>query len=96
MSSRNRYLSDQERMIAAYLPARLRAAVKELQGEVEAAPILAATRAELKAAGFDPIDYLELCDAETLQPLPVARTGSRLFAAAHIGRTRLIDNWPVL
>jgi pantoate--beta-alanine ligase len=50
----------------------------------------------LRAAGFNPIDYVELCDSETLQPLAAAREGSRLFAAAHLGRTRLIDNWPVL
>jgi pantoate--beta-alanine ligase len=96
MSSRNRYLSERERMTAALLPAMMRDAVNELKGGAAAAPILEKARAALKAAGFNPIDYVELCDAETLQPLPAAREGSRLFAAAHIGRTRLIDNWPVL
>jgi len=96
MSSRNRYLTEKERVAAAMLPAALRDAVKELQTGVAAAPILAKTRAALRAAGFNPIDYVELCDSETLQPLPAAREGSRLFAAAHLGRTRLIDNWPVL
>ena len=96
MSSRNRYLSERERMTAALLPAVMRDAVNELKGGTAAAPILEKARAALKAAGFGPIDYLELCDTETLQPLPAAREGSRLFAAAHIGRTRLIDNWPVL
>jgi pantoate--beta-alanine ligase len=96
MSSRNRYLTEQERIAAAVLPAALRDAVKVLQAGGEAAPILEKTRARLRAAGFDPIDYVELCDSETLQPLPAAREGSRLFAAARLGRTRLIDNWPVL
>jgi pantoate--beta-alanine ligase len=96
MSSRNRNLTEQERIAAAFLPAVLRAAVQELQGGAPAAPILDKARAALKASGFDPIDYLELCDAETLQPLSAARMGSRLFAAARLGRTRLIDNWPVL
>ena len=96
MSSRNRYLTERERMAAALLPAALKDAVKALQAGEAAAPILEITRAALLAAGFGPIDYVELCDAETLQPLPAARTGSRLFAAAHLGKTRLIDNWPVL
>jgi pantoate--beta-alanine ligase len=96
MSSRNRYLTGQERAAAALLPASLRDAVEALQNGGAAAPILEKTRAALEAAGFGPIDYVELCDAETLQPLPAARSGSRLFAAAHLGRTRLIDNWPVL
>jgi pantoate--beta-alanine ligase len=96
MSSRNRYLTDKERVAAALLSASLRDAAKELQGGGAAAPILDKTRALLKAAGFARIDYVELCDVETLQPLPAARSGSRHFAAAHLGRTRLIDNWPVL
>ena len=96
MSSRNRYLTEKERVAAAMLPAALRDAVTELQTGGAAAPILEKTRAVLRAAGFNPIDYVELCDSETLQPLPAAREGARLFAAAHLGRTRLIDNWPVL
>jgi pantoate--beta-alanine ligase len=96
MSSRNRNLTEKERIAAALLPAALRQAVQELQTGGAAAPILEKTRAALKSAGFSPIDYVELCDAETLQPLPAAREGSRLFAAAHLGQTRLIDNWPVL
>lgn len=96
MSSRNRYLTEPQRIAAAMLPASLRDAVKELQAGGAAAPILEKTRAALRSAGFSPIDYVELCDAETLQPLPAARAGSRLFAAAHLGATRLIDNWPVL
>jgi pantoate--beta-alanine ligase len=96
MSSRNRYLTEKERVAAAMLPAALKDAVNALQSGVAAAPILEKTRAALRAAGFNPIDYVELCDSETLQPLAAAREGSRLFAAAHLGRTRLIDNWPVL
>ncbi|WP_395019769.1 pantoate--beta-alanine ligase [Dongia sp.] len=96
MSSRNRYLTERERIAAAMLPAALKDAVTELQAGRAAAPVLEKTRAALRAAGFNPIDYVELCDSETLQPLPAAREGSRLFAAAHLGRTRLIDNWPVL
>ena len=53
-------------------------------------------RAALRNAGFDAIDYVELCDGETLHPLAAAQPGSRLFAAVHVGATRLIDNWLVL
>ncbi|GAB2177005.1 pantoate--beta-alanine ligase [Dongia sp. agr-C8] len=96
MSSRNRYLTERERIAAAVLPVALQAAVRALKNGAAAAPILEQARAALRAAGFNPIDYVELCDGETLQPLPAARAGARLFAAAHLGRTRLIDNWPVL
>jgi pantoate--beta-alanine ligase len=96
MSSRNRYLTEKERIAATMLPASLKDAVTELQAGGAAAPVLEKTRAALRAAGFNPIDYVELCDSETLQPLPAARAGSRLFAAAYLGPTRLIDNWPVL
>jgi pantoate--beta-alanine ligase len=61
-----------------------------------AAPVLEEARAALRNAGFDAIDYVELCDAATLHPLAAAEKGSRLFAAVHLGATRLIDNWPVL
>jgi pantoate--beta-alanine ligase len=96
MSSRNRYLSHAKRQMAAQLPEVLQRTAAALAGGAAAAPILDAARAELTAAGFGPIDYLELCDAETLQPIAAAQPASRLFAAAFLGRTRLIDNWPVL
>ena len=47
------------------------------------------------SAGFDPIDYVELRDAETLAPVTALDRPARLLAAARIGRTRLIDNLPV-
>lgn len=96
MSSRNRKLSDSERKTAGRLPEILRRAVAQLASGAAAAPILESARAELQAAGFGPVDYVELCDAETLHPLSAAAPGARLFAAVHLGSTRLIDNWPVL
>jgi pantoate--beta-alanine ligase len=96
MSSRNRYLGAGARAIAAKLPAILQAAAGRLATGVSASAILQGARADLAAAGFDRIDYVELCDGETLEPVAVAVPGSRLFAAAHLGRTRLIDNWRVL
>jgi pantoate--beta-alanine ligase len=53
-------------------------------------------RARLSAAGFTAIDYLEVCDAGTLQPLERVTGPARVLAAVWLGDTRLIDNVPVL
>jgi len=96
MSSRNRNLSDAERKIAAKLPDILGRAIRRLAEGGRADPVLEDARAALRNAGFGAIDYVELCDGRTLHPLKAAEAGSRLFAAVHVGATRLIDNWPVL
>lgn len=95
MSSRNRYLSPEDRVKAAGLPLILRETALELAGGDPAGPILARAKSRLQDAGFSRIDYLELCDEAELRPLASAAPGSRLFAAVHLGRTRLIDNWLV-
>jgi pantoate--beta-alanine ligase len=96
MSSRNRNLTEAQREIASRLPEILGRAIRSLADGAQAAPVLEDARAALRSAGFDRIDYVELCDRETLHPLAAAKEGSRLFAAVHLGATRLIDNWPVL
>ena len=96
MSSRNRYLSPAQRKIASALPQVMHDTVAELRGGGQAAPIIAAAKNRLHKAGFDRVDYLELCDEATLQPIPAAHGSSRLFVAAYVGATRLIDNWPVI
>jgi pantoate--beta-alanine ligase len=96
MSSRNRYLSPAQRKIAGALPLVMHETVAELRGGPIASPILATAKGRLHQAGFDRVDYLELCDETTLQPIPRARTPSRLFVAAYVGATRLIDNWAVV
>lgn len=96
LSSRNFNLSPQERRIAAAFPAALFAAADRIGhgGHVEAA--CSAARRDLLGAGFDTVDYVELADAETLSPVRrVGAAASRLFGAAWVGRTRLIDNVPV-
>jgi len=98
MSSRNAYLSAADRAKAPLLHRTMRAVADEVaQGEaVDTA--LARGHATLAKSGFDPIDYLEIRDAETLSPVTGAwsRTRpARVFAAAYLGRTRLIDNIPI-
>ena len=92
LSSRNAYLTDEERRAARALPRALGEAAGLIQsgGDVEAA--LASAREKLARAGFDPIDYVELRDAETLVPVNDIARPARLLAAARLGRTRLIDN----
>ncbi|HEX8580553.1 MAG TPA: pantoate--beta-alanine ligase [Allosphingosinicella sp.] len=96
LSSRNAYLTDDERRSARALPRALGEAAGIIQsgGDVEAA--LAGAREKLAKAGFEPIDYVALCDAETLAAVSSLKRPARLLAAAKLGRTRLIDNLPVM
>ena len=96
LSSRNRYLSAGERLRAAALPQLLRAAAAHVANGRPAAPEIEIVRKGLGAAGFEKIDYVSLAGEAELQPLAKAEKPCRLFAAAWLGRTRLIDNWPVL
>jgi pantoate--beta-alanine ligase len=95
MSSRNRYLTISERQIAAALPKVMRTTAARLAAGESVGVVLAEAKAELLAAGIGGLDYLELCDEASLQPVTKAVAGTRLFVAAYLGRTRLIDNWPV-
>ncbi len=96
MSSRNAYLSPAQRRMASALPQILQETVAELRAGNPAATILPGAKSRLHKAGFDRVDYLELCDEQTLQPIAIARPPARLFVAAFIDKTRLIDNWPVI
>jgi len=95
MSSRNRYLSPSEREKAGLLPVVLHETAAYLARGVEAKPILSTASARLLQGGFTRVDYVALCDETTLELIDRGRNGSRLFIAAYLGRTRLIDNWPV-
>ena len=96
MSSRNRYLTPEERLISSHLPVVMRDLAEALRDGKSAADRIVAAKDRLLAAGFDKIDYLELCDADRIQPITAAKAPCRIFVAAFVGRTRLIDNWPVL
>ena len=93
MSSRNAYLSAEERQKA---PALFRALLAghllyEL-GERRAAAVVAAVRTALEAEPAFTVDALDLVDAETMQPVSKLEGRVMLAAAVLLGRTRLIDN----
>jgi pantoate--beta-alanine ligase len=92
LSSRNAYLSDEERQAARALPRALGEAAAAIGRGSGVAEALATATERLAKAGFDPIDYVALCDAATLVPVSAVERPARLLAAARIGRTRLIDN----
>ena len=92
MSSRNRYLSKEERTMAPKLYEILKTVGTTILSE--SLPISAALeqgRAALAAAGFK-LDYLELCDAYSLIPAQTLDYSTRLLVAVWLGNTRLIDN----
>jgi len=94
LSSRNAYLSAEERAVAAKLNLILKDAIaKARAGGPRAAESWAA--AALKDAGFDTIDYVAIRDAETLAAIADLSRPARILAAAKIGKTRLIDNMAV-
>jgi pantoate--beta-alanine ligase len=95
LSSRNAYLSEEERTAARALPRALGEAAQAIADGAPVAEALEKARARLEGAGFGPIDYVELRDAESLAPMPALDRPARLLAAARMGKTRLIDNLPV-
>ena len=96
LSSRNAYLSAEDRANAAAFPREMRRALAAIRAGQPVADALGALVAALIAAGFAAVDYAQLCDAETLVPLAApGMAPARLLAAARIGGTRLIDNMPL-
>ncbi|HYG28078.1 MAG TPA: pantoate--beta-alanine ligase [Caulobacteraceae bacterium] len=93
LSSRNAYLSAEQRQVASALPRILKEAATT-GSDIEATEKRAAD--ELLAAGFDKVDYVEFRDGEDLTKLSgKAEAGTRIFVAAWLGKTRLIDNMAV-
>jgi len=97
LSSRNAYLSPQEREIAGGLNAALAEAARRLRAGDSVEVVEAAGRVALEQLGFRQIDYFEAraaADLSRLPPGPVTAP-ARVLAAAFLGRTRLIDNMAV-
>ncbi|RYM14483.1 MULTISPECIES: pantoate--beta-alanine ligase [Sphingobium] len=92
LSSRNAYLSEEERKAALALPRALGEAKRQIEKGEPVEGALAKAIATLAAHGFDPVDYVSLCDAATLAPMTVLDRPARLLGAARLGKTRLIDN----
>ncbi|HTO86766.1 MAG TPA: pantoate--beta-alanine ligase [Thermoanaerobaculia bacterium] len=91
-SSRNAYLSPEERRHAATLPHALFAARDRASaGETDARALVRRTREELERAGLA-VDYVEVVDPETMRPIERVCPGAALAAAIRLGKTRLIDN----
>lgn len=96
MSSRNAYLSADERAAAVALPTAMRSAIAAIEAGADVPETLARLQAEIVAGGFRSVDYAELRDADDLMLL-TARSDRpmRLIVAARIGPARLIDNMAV-
>ena len=93
LSSRNQYLSIEERAQAPVLRSSLLEAEKVgRDGETSTAKLIAAVRERITSAPAARIDYVEAVDAETLQPLKTVGSNTLLAAAVFFGSTRLIDN----
>ena len=103
MSSRNRYLSADERKAAPTLHRAISAVAAAVAAGGNVGHSCAQAERDLHAAGFGKIDYVTVRDAATLAPLTEPpqtgspQTGSplRVLAAAWLGKTRLIDNCAV-
>jgi pantoate--beta-alanine ligase len=93
MSSRNAYLSKEQRVAALALSRGLAAAEAAVKaGERSGAKILAAARAPIEAESLARIDYVELRDASELTEIDTLATKAVLAMAVFVGTTRLIDN----
>lgn len=93
MSSRNSYLSPEERVLALAIPGALLLARKLVRdGERNAARILARVKTALSLGGISDVDYVAVVDSSELTPIKNIRGDVLIAIAARVGTTRLIDN----
>ena len=95
MSSRNAYLTPEERAVAPMLNRTLLAMAERFRSGEDPDALSAWAAGELTMAGFASVDYMTVRDVETLEPEPAQGRAARVLGAAHLGRARLIDNVPV-
>ncbi len=94
LSSRNAYLSKTERAQAATIPSVLGTMRDEIAaGVIDAAFVRKAGMKVVEQAIGIELEYLEIVDATTLEPIPLVRPGTLVAIAAKVGKTRLIDNF---
>jgi pantoate--beta-alanine ligase len=93
MSSRNAYLSPEERAAATVLHGALSAAKKHLaSGERDVLQLQSKLRSVLDAEPLVKIDYVEIVDADSFEPVVSVNRPSYVLLAVYLGKTRLIDN----
>jgi len=96
LSSRNVFLSADERRAASAIPRALAAGSAALAaGERDAAALVRAARAVLEAEPLLRVDYVEIVDAARLEPIARVEGEAALVVAVYAGGTRLIDNTPL-
>ena len=98
LSSRNAYLSPEERIAAVALPTAMKAAAAAVAQGARIEEAEQAAVAALKSAGFGQVDYVEVREASDLSrlgPGPIGDAPGRILVAAWLGKTRLIDNMAV-
>lgn len=93
-SSRNTYLSPEERKAALVLSRSIFLGKKMAeQGECNTKKIIAAMTAEIKQEPLAKIDYVKIVDLDTMQQMDTIKNGTLAAIAVYIGKTRLIDNF---
>lgn len=93
MSSRNKYLNPEERKSALCLKKSIDMAVKMAgEGELSSKKIIASIRDLIISFPFTNIEYINICDPETLEDINTLKRNSLLALAVKVGSTRLIDN----
>ena len=92
MSSRNTRLTPEARAIAPALHRAMQLAATGIRGGMSVAKAMKAARAEVLAAGFEEVEYIELRSAAMLERVSTLDAPARMLAAARIGGVRMIDN----
>ncbi len=93
MSSRNAYLSDQQREDATVLYQSLQQAEQLFRtGELQSTPLIQAVKSVIETNSSATLDYIALVDPMTLQPIDIIEETGLLAIAANVGPARLIDN----
>lgn len=96
MSSRNSYLDAKERLAALCVPASIEAAKEAVsRGVGLSSAVIGEAKKIIEKEPLAVIDYVRVCDGDTLEDLDDIKDGARLFLAVRIGRARLIDNCPL-
>ena len=94
MSSRNTYLSEDERKEALALSMALKETDRSVtEGEKDCNKLLEVARGIIENSSYIKIDYLKIVDTTTLEDLEIIEDEALMVVAAYVGKTRLIDNW---